>query len=62
MQNYLTNRKCRVSAMNIHLYALKMASLIDGFLHMAVFSELIGEFNYCQTEYLVLNIHIFYLV
>jgi hypothetical protein len=29
---------------------------------MAVFSELIGEFNYCQTEYLVLNIHIFYLV
>jgi hypothetical protein len=35
--------------MNIHMYALKMASLIDGILHTAVYSELIGEFNYCHN-------------
>jgi hypothetical protein len=39
------SKKLRVSMINIHLNALKTASLIHDIWHTTVFSELIGESN-----------------
>jgi hypothetical protein len=42
--------KWRVSTMDIHLWALKTASLIDGILYTTRFSERIGDLNICYNR------------